>query len=59
LKEITPNSWAVDGRIILKWTLKKIFERVWTDRCGSGYAKVTGSCKYSNELSGCIRWREF
>jgi hypothetical protein len=41
----------VDGRIILKWILKKNCGRVGFDSYGSGKRQVAGRHKYCNESS--------
>jgi len=49
----------VDGRIILRWIIRKWDVRVWLDRCVSGEGQVSGTCECGNELSGSIKCGEF
>ena len=49
----------IDGRIILRWILRK-----WEGVVGTGWSwlrtgTVVGACEYGNELSGSIKCGEF
>ena len=47
----------VDGRIILRWILRK---GLWgLDGVVSGYGQVAGACEYCTERSGSIKCRNF
>jgi hypothetical protein len=35
---------GIDGRIILKWALKRIGVKVLLNSCGSGYNPMVNSC---------------
>jgi hypothetical protein len=50
---------GVDGRIILRWILKKWDVGYGLDRTGSGQRQVAGTCKCGNEPSGSIKCGEF
>jgi hypothetical protein len=41
----------MDGRIILKWILKKQGMSIWT-KFISGHGSVAGFCEHGNELLG-------
>ena len=47
------NDQGVDGRIILKWIIKKYIGRVWTDVVQDG-GQVAGFCEHGNETSYVI-----
>jgi len=43
-----------------KMDLKEVYDMMAETRfCGSGYGQVEGSCKYSDEASGSVKWRKF
>jgi hypothetical protein len=46
---------SVDGRMILKWILEKLFQGYGLDRPGSGQGQVAGSCECGNERLGYIK----
>jgi hypothetical protein len=50
---------GVDGRIILRWIFWKLDVGVWTDRAGSVYRQVAGTCECGNGPSGTIKCGEF
>jgi len=50
---------GVDGRIILRWILRKWDVGYGLDRAGSGWEQVVGICECGNEHSGSIKCREF
>jgi hypothetical protein len=39
---------SVHGRIILKWTSKKLGAKLWTGFIGSRYEPAAGSCEHGN-----------
>jgi hypothetical protein len=45
----------VDGRIILKWSFKKMVGRHGLYCYGSGEGRVAGACECGNERSGSIK----
>jgi hypothetical protein len=49
---------GVDGRMILKWVLRKQNRRAWTES-GSGHRSVAGSCEHSDDPVGFIKCEEF
>jgi hypothetical protein len=49
---------GVDGRIILRWIVRKCDVGVWTGSSGSGYRQVAGTCECGNEPSGSIKCGE-
>jgi hypothetical protein len=49
----------VDGRIILRWIFRRWDGWHAMDWYGSGYGRVTGTCKCGNEPSGSIKCGEF
>jgi hypothetical protein len=51
---------SVDGKIILKWLLRKVVRRAWGGLILLSIGdQMMGSCEGSNENSGSIRGREF
>jgi hypothetical protein len=46
---------GLNGRIILKWTLKIGIGSHGLDCSGSGEGQVAGFCECGNEPSGCIK----
>jgi hypothetical protein len=44
----------IDGRIILKWILKKYGVRMWTGFV-SRYGPMAGFCEHGNEPSGSVK----
>jgi hypothetical protein len=50
---------SVDGRIILRWILRKWDVGEWTDRSKSGYVQVAGTGDCGNEPSDSIKCGEF
>ena len=49
----------VDGRIILRWILRKWEGVVELDGVVSGRGQVAGACEYGNEIWGSIKCGEF
>ena len=49
----------IDGRIILRWILKKWERVVETGWSWLRIGQMAGACEYGNELSGSIKCREF
>jgi hypothetical protein len=50
---------GVDGRIILKWILRKEDRRVWSGLFCSGYKPLAGCCEHGTEPSGSIKMGNF
>jgi hypothetical protein len=50
---------GVDGRIILKWILKRLNGGYGLDQSGSGEGQEAGFCKCGDEPSGSIKCGEF
>ena len=50
---------GVDGRIILRWILRKCVGGYGLDRAGSGQEEVAGTYECGNEPSGSIKCGEF
>ena len=50
---------SINGRIILKWVLKKWDEDHGLNQCGSGERQLVGSCEFGNKSSRYIKWKEF
>jgi hypothetical protein len=50
---------GVDGRIILKWILKKLDGGHRPDLSSSGEEQVAGICKNGDEPSGFIKYGKF
>jgi hypothetical protein len=50
---------GVDGRIILRWILRKWSVEVWAGSSWLSIETVGGTCECGNELSGSIKCREF
>jgi hypothetical protein len=49
----------IDGRIILRWILRK-WRMLWgLDGVGSGYRQLVSTCEYGNELPGSIKCGDF
>jgi hypothetical protein len=48
-----------DGRIILKWILRKWGCRMWIGFSGSEQGLMAGSCEHGNEPFGSVKGREF
>jgi hypothetical protein len=46
---------GIDGRIILRWTFRKLDVREWTGSTGSGSGQVVGTCECGNVPSGSIK----
>jgi hypothetical protein len=45
----------VNGRVILKWILKKMVGECRLDSCGSGWRSVAGSCEHGNDSSHSVK----
>jgi len=50
---------SVDGRIILRWNLRKWDVGQGLNRVVSGEGLATGTCECSIEPTGCIKCGEF
>ena len=50
---------GVDGRIVLRWILKKWDVGYRLDRAGSGQGQAAGTCEWDNEASGSRKCGEF
>jgi hypothetical protein len=50
---------GVDGRIILRWIVRKWGEKVWTECIWLRWGPVAGCCEHGNELSGSIKGGKF
>jgi hypothetical protein len=53
------EKFRINGRIILKWLLKKLDTRVWTGFAHSGWGPAASSCVNGNEQLCFITDREF
>jgi hypothetical protein len=50
---------GVDGRIILKWIIKKWNGEAWTGLLCFGIGQVAGTCEYGSDLSVHTECGEF
>jgi hypothetical protein len=50
---------GIDGRIVLRWIIKKWDVGHGLDQAGSGQGQVAGTCDCGNEPSGPIKHKEF
>jgi hypothetical protein len=48
-----------DGRIILKWILRKLGVRVWSGFVWLRIRFIGGFCEHGNETSGSVKGGEF
>jgi hypothetical protein len=53
-RDYLENQWK-NGRIILKYILRKWGGRVCTGLCGSAYEFIVGCCIHSNEPLGSMK----
>ena len=50
---------GIDGRIIVRWILRKMLWEHGLGRCGSGEGQMVGTCEGGNEPSDSIKCGEF
>jgi len=50
---------GIDGKIILKWILGKLDEKLLTEHTGSEQVPMASSCESGNDHLGSIKGREF